>query len=201
MEEDDTPWHFEPFRRNDYIPIKYIKHALWFVQQYWLECDNFYYMTVSPEMANIETLTVTLRRSDFWNWEQLRPIGIDPRWPAAVTQTRMKDIWARDIAGTPIVAHPEAWGSHIQNLKALQRFTLEMEGELTQKEELLAIVQHAAKYWTFAHHTGKNLRCIKPSTTEEWVGPPCMATGVAPADRLKARPRLIKFSISFDLPE
>lgn len=200
-DEDDTPWHFEPFRRNPDIPVQFSKHAQWFVQQFWLECDNFYFMTVSREMANIETLTVTLRRSDFWNWEQLRPIGIDPRWPACVTQSRMKDIWDKDIAGSPIKPHPEAWGSHMQNLKHLRRLIIEMEGEASQIDELRIIVNHAKNYWSFPHHTGQTMKCSSRIEVEEWQGPPCMAARRRSFQRVSERPHLIKLSLAFTCQE
>lgn len=198
-DEDDTPWHFEPFRRNPHIPIQHIREAHWFVQQFWLECDNFYFMTVSTEMANVERLTITLRRSDFWNWEQLRPIGIDPRWPASVTQSRMKDIWNKDLAGTPVKAHPEAWGSHIQNLKHLKLLVIELETEMSQVEELNLIVNHAKSYWSFPHHTGQHFVCNTPVTIEEWQGPRCMAARRFSFQRVSDRPHLVKYSLSFRL--
>lgn len=156
-------------------------------------------MTVSNEMTNVETLTVTLRRSDFWNWEQLRPIGIDPRWPACVTQSRMKDIWNKDIAGTPIKAHPEAWGSHIQNLKHLKLLIIELEGEMSQHDELKLIVNHAKYYWSFPHHTGGQMTCTGALEVEEWQGPPCMASRRRSFQRVSERPHLIKYSLPFKL--
>lgn len=148
-------------------------------------------------MANLETLTITLRRSDFWNWEQLRPIGIDPRWPASVTQSRMKDIWNKDLAGTPIKPHPEAWGSHLQNLKFLKVITIELETEASQADELKSIVDHAVRYWSFPHHTGGRMVCHSPAEVEEWTGPPCMATRRRSFQRVSERPRLIKYSLTF----
>lgn len=154
-------------------------------------------MTVSKEMANVETLTLTLRRSDFWNWEQLRPIGIDPRWPACVTQSRMKNIWNKDIAGTPIKPHPEAWGSHMQNLLHLKLLVIELECEASQHEELKAIINHAKTYWSFPHHSGKHMTCTRPLQVEEWQGPPCMASRRRGFQRVSERPHLIKYSLTF----
>ena len=62
-------------------PVHFIRSAHFLVQQYWLECDNFLHACQAKEMQNVEHLIVTLRRSDFWNWEQGRPIGLDPRLP------------------------------------------------------------------------------------------------------------------------
>jgi hypothetical protein len=199
LDEDDTPWHFEPFRRNPAIPIQFIKHAQWFVQQYWLECDSFYFMTTSKEMANVETLTITLRRSDFWNWEHLRPIGLDPRWPASVTQSRMRELWNKDLAGEIVKSHPEAWGSHMRNLKHLKQLTIELEGETTQDDDLKAIIEHAKQYWTFPHQSGEHMIYKAPIQTETWLGPPCMSARRRSFQRVSERPQLIKYSISFSL--
>lgn len=156
-------------------------------------------MTISKEMANVERLTITLRRSDFWNWEQLRPLGIDPRWPACVTQSRMKDIWTKDLAGDPIKAHPEAWGYHTQNLKNLKVLVIEMETEASQVAELKAIVDHARLYWSFLHHTGKQMVCQSPVEVQEWQGPPCMIARRRPFQRVSERPQLVKYTLSFKL--
>lgn len=150
-------------------------------------------------MANVEALTITLRRSDFWNWEQLRPIGIDPRWPASVTQSRMKDIWNKDLAGTPIKAHPEAWGSHMQNLKHLKMLIIELETEASQAPDLKMIVDHASLYWSFPHYTGQRMVCRSPIKAEEWQGPPCMAARRRSFQRVSDRPSLIKYSLTYQL--
>ena len=151
MDEDDTPWHFARFRRSPETPIQYIQKVHWFTQQYWLECDNFLFATQSKEMANVESLIVTIRRGDQWNYLDLQPIGIDPRWPAAVTEKRMKEIWARDEAGESVPYHPDAFGFHIRHLYKLQTFTLEIESETAQEMELVATGRFpitAAEQWS-----------------------------------------------------
>jgi len=175
LEEDDTPWQFERFRRQPASPIHFIKRMQWFVQQYWLECDNFLFATQSPEMSNVEHLTITLRRSDFWNWDVLQPIGLDPRLAVAVTASRMHDTWAKDFRGETVRHHPDSWGQHIQNLPKVQTLTIELECEDFQQKEMDEITKHAVDYWTFPHSSGRFMVSDKTVEVDTWLGPPELA--------------------------
>ena len=153
----------------------------------------------AKEMANVEHFTVTLRRSDFWNWEQGRPIGLDPRLPVSVTASRMKETWAKEKAGAVIPHHPEAWGSHLRHLPNLKRFTFELEGEVAQELELRAIIEHAQQYWTFPHHGGALLSAANEVDVLRWTGPPCMAARRRSFTRVSEKPELVKFALHFNL--
>lgn len=153
----------------------------------------------AKEMANIEHLKVTLRRSDFWNWEQGRPIGLDPRLPVSVTASRMKETWAKEKAGMVIPHHPEAWGSHLRHMSCLKRFVLELEGEVSQEAELRAIVDHAQAYWTFLQHEGALLKAEKEVSVMRWRGPPCMAARRRSFTRVSEKPELVVFALAFSL--
>ena len=201
LDEDDTPWHFARFRRNPETPIKCLRKAHWFVQQYWLECDNFLFATHSIEMANVEHLTITLRRGDQWNYLDLQAIGIDPRWPAAVTAKRMREIWARDEAGEEVPYHTDAFGFHIQHLAKLHTFTLEIEGEAAQETELSDIVKHAKQYWSFPHHSGKKMIADEKVGVEKWAGPSCLATPRRNFQRVSEKAHLIKYALKFSVFE
>lgn len=195
-DEDDTSWHFARFRKCPETPIHLLRRAHWFTQQYWLECDNFLNATESREMAHVQHLTLTIRRGDQWNFTDLRPVGVDPRWPAAVTEKRMKEIWSRDGKGVEVPYHPDAFGSHIRNLRNLQELVFEIEGEVSQTEELEAIVHHAQVYWKFPHHDGRWMVAAKDIQREYWRGPPCLMARRT-GSRLTAD--IIKFALTFRL--
>lgn len=190
------------------------------MQQYWLECDNFLFACTSAEMAHVEDLTVTLRRSDWWNWEQSQPIGLDPRLPVAVTASRMKETWTRELGGRAphegditkehqpgvmvVPHHPNAWGSHLRHMAHLRRFTFEIEGELSQNSELQAIVRHASQHWTFRHHSGRFMHMEKGNVgVHRWTGPPCLAARAPPDtfQRVSHRPKIITYSLRFSIPK
>jgi len=199
LDEDDTPWHFKRFRKSQDTPIQYIKTMHWFVQQYWLECDNFRYATESKEMSKVEKLTLTLRRGDFWNWEKNQRIGIDPRLPAAVTAFRMKETWLKEEGegeGIVIPQHPQAFGAFIKNLPCLKVLVLELECEEEQQEELQAIVRHATKYWRFGHYDGGQMAACGEVGVERWIGPRCLSARRRYLD-VAERPRLVKYSMKF----
>lgn len=148
-------------------------------------------------MQNVEHLIVTLRRSDFWNWEQGRPIGLDPRLPVSVTASRMKETWARDRAGVPTPQSNDAWGAHLCHLPKLQRFTLELEGEVSQEVELRAIVDHAQQYWAFPRFDGGSLKASQNVEVMRWKGPPCMASRRRSFTRVSEKPELVKMALDF----
>jgi hypothetical protein len=197
VDEDDTPWQFARFRKHAETPIHLLKRAHWFTQQYWLECDNFMFAMESPEMANVEHLTLTIRRGDQWNFLDLQPIGIDPRWPAAVTEKRMKELWARDLSGVGVQCHPDAFGSHIRHLPKLKVLELELEGEVAQQEELVAIIEHAKRYWNFPHHSGQIMRADTVPRVEYWMGPPCLAAPRRTFQRVSEKAWLVKHTLTF----
>lgn len=132
---------------------------------------------MAPEMAHVEHLTVTLRGSDWWNYRESQPLGIDPRLPAAVTSSRMLRAWDADVRGESISHHPEAWGSNIRNLPKLQTFTVEMEVDETREAALGDLAEHARQYWTFLHHGGDIMKAAGPPLVTKWTGPACL--GVA----------------------
>lgn len=148
-------------------------------------------------MAHVEDFKITLRRGDQWNYLDLQAIALDPRWPAAVTEKRMKDIWAKDEAGETVPFHPDAFGYHIQHLPNLLELTLEIEGETAQEQELAAIVGHAKKYWTFPHHSGKTMVADDKIAVEIWVGPPCLSAPRRTFQRVSEKAHLVKYGLKF----
>lgn len=183
VDEDDTPWHFERYRRNSSIPMHLIRSAHLFTQQYFLECDNFMFVTMAKEMAHVETLTLTLRGSDWWNFAQGQPLGIDPRLAAAVTHGRMLRTWDADARGVHTTHHQEAWGYHIRNLPKLQTLIVEMEVDDSREEAVKQLAEHALAYWTFPRHEGGYLSGAGPIKVVRWEGPACLGMPTVPPQK------------------
>lgn len=135
-----------------------------FIEQLWLESDDFAQFLDLWKHASPTHLTITLRHAD-WLWRNHDiPLFLDPkicfgRFPLHTEFSKPSDPF-----------EPKSWGSHFQNVRGLQVLQIELETLESRKEELDIIVDHA-KGWEIPLGDGKVL-IMDDSRTEQtgWVG-------------------------------
>ena len=133
-----------------------------FTQQYWLE-DGWRRLT-SNALVNPKTLHITLRHSDWWDWERGDPLALDPK------QKGRPQVSPHSEASDPF---PEgSWGASFRELRGLKEFKFELETVVAKKVELDDIVARA-NTWRFPLGDGKVLVLDESKTTTfYWTGPP-----------------------------
>lgn len=98
--------------------VQSLQKVHFFTQMYWLEDqDELPQLFAMPEFRPTE-LTITIRYSDWWDWEHDEPL-------------RMNDGWLRDFEGNP----------------ELRVFRIEYETLAHKKEEMMRIIQRN-KEWS-----------------------------------------------------
>lgn len=124
-------------------------------------------------MQAIEKMTITIRRGDWWLWENGNTLGINPQRGTA-NGNLMRADWNREARGEVIPWDKHAWGCSFKHLRALQELEMEFETTVYEEKQLQDIVEHA-KTWRFPMGEGRVLsaagRKIHRST---WRGPRCV---------------------------
>ncbi|KAL9614178.1 MAG: hypothetical protein Q9167_001330 [Letrouitia subvulpina] len=144
-------------RTTDY---SHVKHWHLFTQLYWLEADVGGFRKFAscatleepwrrpsrrPAVGGLESLTITIRHSDWWWWERKVRLQLDP-------ERGFDDGTCR-------------WGQTVRRLKGLRRFVMELETVEEKMDELDRIVE-GARGWDFG-----DLVLDKTRTRREgWVG-------------------------------
>lgn len=129
-----------------------------FGQMFWLDDTNneaafWRLVTETPWFKPVEHLRLTIRRGDWWDWEQNQPLRINPfRGKVSIDQTQ-KDMYTGD--GNPAFQAP-VWGLGFQHLPSLKTLTMEFETSEDKKKELEDIVAWAVK-WRFPLADGRHL--------------------------------------------
>ncbi|KAI9858417.1 MAG: hypothetical protein M1813_007521 [Trichoglossum hirsutum] len=142
-----------------------VSHVHFFYQQYELEEPqrslSWADVTQVPEMRP-RKVTLTIRHTDWWYWENDEPLGIDPRLPQRVETHQMLGPGA---AGPGL-----GWGSRFRNLQGLSEVVIELETVQRKKAQLDDIVRRAAG-WRFELADGRMLVREEADTrTYSWVG-------------------------------
>ncbi|KAF5359029.1 hypothetical protein D9758_004897 [Tetrapyrgos nigripes] len=118
-----------------------------FAQMWWLE-DNHFSSLCQTDMRT-QILHITIRHSDWWFWEQNRPLRLNERWIASL--------------------------KHIQGLKT---FVLELETMERDKDQMYAIADRLKKK-RIEVRDGRSLRTEgNPVVKEQWIGPSAFQGGV-----------------------
>jgi hypothetical protein len=65
------------------VQLSRVRHVHVFAQMYWLECSfaqSTVWKCLAREPLDLESFTVTVRHSDWWDWESDAPLALDRSW-------------------------------------------------------------------------------------------------------------------------
>lgn len=128
-----------------------------FAQQFWLDQFSSRWSDLACPYANITKVIITMRHTDWWNWDDSGRINLEPafaryRYPGAPKLTE------------------QAWGSHFPEFPNLKEFELELETREDRRAELDEIVQRAQS-WEFPAANGATLLINTARTRKTgWIG-------------------------------
>jgi hypothetical protein len=124
-------------------------------------------------MQTIEKMTITLRRGDWWFWENGNALDINPQRGDATLHLMRAD-WKREEQGQVIPWNEDAWGCSFKHLRALQELEFEFETTVYEEKQLQDIVEHA-KTWRFPMGEGRVLSAAgQKAHRSTWRGPRCV---------------------------
>ncbi|KAJ6161433.1 hypothetical protein N7470_004829 [Penicillium chermesinum] len=109
-------------------------------------------------------MTITLRHTDWWLWENDDPLGIDP--------FRQGRTHAAEMGNTNREYNPRAWGNRFMLIPTLNELVIEFETVLRKRNQLDSILQMAHQ-WKFPMDVEKHVYLVAdPSTLRAytWVG-------------------------------
>jgi len=166
---EDEVDYFSRFRPDQ---LAFVRKVHLFTQQFWLE-GSLQDVCKLDVMQTIEKMTITLRRGDWWFWENGNTLGINPQRGTADSRLMRAD-WEREAEGKVIPWNEKAWGCSFKHLRALQKLEMEFETTVYEEKQLQDIVEHS-KTWRFPMGEGRVLSAagqkIHRST---WRGPKCV---------------------------
>jgi hypothetical protein len=159
-----------------------VKEIHLFTQMFWLE-QTFPEFCQHDIFAGIETLKITIRRSDWWWNERNHPLVINPHRETVQADPCIAEMH-RDIAvqqrGGAVPWLESAWGAAFQHLPSLKEVEIELETSDDKKAELETIVKWA-KTWRFPLDHGKVLSTEgREPTITSWQSPFSMWTAQCP---------------------
>ncbi|KAI8632119.1 hypothetical protein F5Y19DRAFT_386760 [Xylariaceae sp. FL1651] len=164
-----------------------VRSARLFLQQYWLEDKLLQVTRTDNWFPNLEHLRITLRRSDWWDWENDATLRINPfkgncYYPHTVNLMR-QDM----LAETGNVDFgPEVWGRLFSNMSKLKTLTIDFETSENKRQEMEDIVTWAVK-WRFPLSEGQHLSTDGQSVSKmSWRGlPHHWSDRCSPGDRFE----------------
>lgn len=155
-----------------------VQHLHFFMQQYCLEglwgqiCRSLGGIGVRPRK-----ITITLRHSDWWLWEDNYDLGIDPFQDRRVDAREMRRWMQVPGYRNKVIRRNSAWGYQFQHVPSLEEIEIEFETVMRKKAQLDAIVAWAAKEWIFPLGGSDNSKKNKAFVTDErtkrvqkWIG-------------------------------
>lgn len=153
-----------------------VHHLHFFFQQFALEDDNWADFLSGLKFGEKERatrgetrispkkMTITLRHSDWWYWENDEPLGIDP--------FRRGRTHARDMGKTDRGYEPGAWGNRLQLIPTLEEVVIEFETVMRKRDQLDAILDRALK-WRFPMDVSENKFLVADASSRRaytWIG-------------------------------
>lgn len=169
------------FRRFRPDQLAFVRKVHLFTQQYWLE-GALQDVCKLEEMQSIEKMKITLRRGDWWYWEDGAQLAINPQRGGA-DPMHMKEDWKAEAEGEMIPWDENEWGCAFRHLRNLQELEFEFETTVYEEKGLQAIVEHA-KTWRFPMGSGKVLSAAGQKVHRStWRGPMCVWSGNCPGCR------------------
>ncbi|OQE38059.1 hypothetical protein PENCOP_c009G03078 [Penicillium coprophilum] len=165
------------FRRMTPKQRAQVQHLHLFIQQYFLEDNNWSQIWNGliigsnepslPEECRIapKKITITLRHTDWWFWENNDPLGIDPFRPGRTHAAQMGEAVSADDAA-------RSWGNRFSSIPCLEELVIEFETIMRKRDQLDAILQSALE-WKFPVQADKGLYLTadpKSKSAYTWVG-------------------------------
>ena len=130
-----------------------------FTQQLWLESE--WLILTNTYNFNPRLIHITIRHTDWWDWEHGRPLHLDPKqeWQASKPFRGENDPFCEN-----------SWGNAFRDLHGLKQFVLELETVEGKRAKLDEIVARAAG-WRFPLGDG-NILVLNESKTKysAWKG-------------------------------
>ncbi|PYI29669.1 hypothetical protein BP00DRAFT_348177 [Aspergillus indologenus CBS 114.80] len=124
-----------------------VQELHFFTQQFFLEDSWAQVWTATSDVGALapKRMTITLRHTDWWFWEDNEPLGIDPFRPGRTRADEMGVLPRR-----PLTAWEEGrvWGNQFKLLPSLEELVIEFETVMRKRDQLDAIVQ-MARDWRF----------------------------------------------------
>ncbi|KAJ5827285.1 hypothetical protein N7447_004048 [Penicillium robsamsonii] len=154
-----------------------VQHLHLFTQQYFLEDNNWSQIWDGLTLGNDEPslrgecriapkkLTITLRHTDWWFWENNDPLGIDPFRPGRTRATQMGEAVSPEDAA-------RSWGNRFSSIPCLEELVIEFETIMRKRDQLDAIIQQALE-WKFPMQTDNGLYLAadhKSKSAYTWAG-------------------------------
>lgn len=134
-----------------------MRSVRFFTQLFWLEDSNdpqaFWKIARYQNFLDpVENLRITIRRSDWWNWESNAALNINP-----FRRRETDEVMRRDMASdSPRFRGDDVWGLAFQYLPKLKGLQIDFETAEDKKGELETIVDWAVK-WKFPLSGGRYL--------------------------------------------
>lgn len=180
VEDPSSPLHYflkmTPRQRGQ------VDHVHFFTQQYFLEDGQWSEAWNGIQMGNEgctlrgacriapRKLTITLRHSDWWYWENNDPLGIDP---FRVGRTRAHQMGKRCLENNSTFgSYRQPWGSQFSSIPCLEELVFEFETIMRKRDQLDAIAQMALN-WKFPMDPKQFLYLIaepQSLTAYTWAG-------------------------------
>ena len=110
-------------------------------------------------------MTITLRHTDWWFWENNDPLGIDPFRPGRTRAAEMGRAVSPDDA-------QRAWGNQFTSIPTLEELVIEFETIMRKRHQLDAIIERALK-WKFPIQPDKGVYLVADANTKcayTWIG-------------------------------
>lgn len=141
-----------------------MRYARFYTQLFWLEDQNnaeaFWKLASAGDLLKpVEHLRITIRRSDWWLWENGEPLKINPFRGTADVTAMNEDI----ASGNQEFQTNDVWGLAFRELPNLKTLRIDFETSEDKREELNTIVEWATT-WRLPLRDG---RCL--STAGEKV--------------------------------
>ena len=157
-----------------------VRHLHFFFQQFVLEQSDWHDILAGlrlnacdPETdarGNVlgtiapRKITITLRHTDWWLWEDDEPLGIDPFRPGRTL--------AADMGKPHQPCDETAWGNHFMQIPSLEELVIEFETVMRKKTQLDAIIERALG-WKFPMEVLENQYLVADPVSRRaytWVG-------------------------------
>ncbi|KAK5629921.1 hypothetical protein RRF57_005636 [Xylaria bambusicola] len=144
-----------------------------FIQQFWLEDKLLHFVQSDNWFANLEHLRITLRRSDWWDWESNEILRINP-FKGNCCHAHTISLMHRDMSTETgnVEFSVGAWGRAFSHMSKLKTLTIDFETSEDKRDEMETLVTWALK-WRFPLSDGRYLSTGgQPADKMSWRGLP-----------------------------